>query len=157
MQSRKGVGDPVLLEVIAHAHLAAEGITPVGDSHLSGGVRSRLDQDRHAQSGTLERLGDPALVAEIRQGDDDAVDLVAMPVEELRALARVLPRLDGAELCLPVRQHDDAVTRARQSANDLVMTRLREMVRKEAAIPDDHAEGLFGTQEFSFPGANFQQ
>jgi hypothetical protein len=45
-------------------------------------------------------VGDGALLAEIRQRDDDAVDLVAVFLEQVGAERRFRARFDGAELGL---------------------------------------------------------
>ena len=49
VQRSQRVGDAVLLEVIADAHLAAEGIAAVGDGHLAGVVGRRLDEHGDVQ------------------------------------------------------------------------------------------------------------
>ncbi len=55
-----------------------------------------LDQHRHAQIGEPQRIGQPALLAEVRQRDDDAVDLRSVLLEQRRALLGVLVGLDRA-------------------------------------------------------------
>ena len=54
------------------------------DLHVVAAVGRGLHQHRHVQRGVADRIGDAALVAEIRQRHDDAVDLVAMLAEQLR-------------------------------------------------------------------------
>ena len=63
---------------------------------LPGVVGRGLDQHRHAQIGEAERVGQAALFAEVRQRDDDAVDLVGMLLEQRGALLGVLVGLDRA-------------------------------------------------------------
>ncbi len=50
------------------------------------------------QAGELERVGHALFVTEVRQANEDAVDLVRVLPKELGALARISVRLDAAEL-----------------------------------------------------------
>ena len=105
------VGNAVLPQVVAGRHLAAEAVAPVGDLHVVGAVGRGLHQHRHLQRGVADSVGDAALFAEVRQRHDDAVDLVAMLAEELRAAARLIRSLHRAEFRLLRRQRDDAYPR----------------------------------------------
>ena len=71
-------GMPYCFRLLQALHLAAEAVAAVGDGHLAGGIGRRLDQHRHVEVGQAQGVGDAALVAEVRQRDDDAVDLVAV-------------------------------------------------------------------------------
>ena len=51
-------------------------VAAVRDGHLRRRVRRRLNQNRHIEPGQPQRVGNRALVAEIRKRNDDAVDLV---------------------------------------------------------------------------------
>jgi len=59
-----------------------------------------LDEHGNLQVGEAQRIGETALFAEVREGDDDAVDLVSVLFEESCALLRVLVALDRAVRCL---------------------------------------------------------
>ena len=85
VQRGQRVRNAVLLEVVAGRHLAAEAVAAVADGHQSGRVGRGLHQHGHVEVGQAQRVGDGALVAEIRQRDDDAVDLVAVALEEVGA------------------------------------------------------------------------
>ncbi len=98
VQRGDGVRDAVLLHVVAGRHLAAEAIAAIGDLHVVGAVGRRLHQHRHLQRGVADGIDDAALLAEVRERDEDAVDLVAMLAEELRATARFIRSLYRAEL-----------------------------------------------------------
>ena len=91
VQRRQRVRNAILHQVIAGRHLAAEAVAAVVDGHLARRIRRGLHQHRHVQVRHAQRIGDGALVAEIRQRDDDAVDLAAVLAEQLRA-RRLLPR-----------------------------------------------------------------
>ena len=85
VQGGERVRNAVLLEVIAGAHLAAEAVAAVADGHQAGGIGRGLHQHGHVEVGQAQGVGDGALVAEIRQRDDDAVDVVAAALEEVGA------------------------------------------------------------------------
>ena len=108
------VADAVLLQVVAGRHLAAEAVAPVLDRHQRRRVGRRLHQDRHVQVGHAQRVRDAALVAEVRQRHDDAVDLVPVPPEEVGARPRLGPRLDRAVLRVLRPEHDDLDARLLQ-------------------------------------------
>ena len=75
VQRGERIRDAVLRQIIAGRHLAAEAVAAVGDGHFAGRIGRGLDQHGDVQLGQAQRIGDGALVAEIGQGDDDAVDL----------------------------------------------------------------------------------
>ena len=74
---------------------------------FGGGIRRGVHQHRHVQIGQAQRVGDGALVAEVRQRDDHAVDAVAVGAEQVGALARFGARLHRAELAV-LRAEDHA-------------------------------------------------
>ena len=90
VQRRQRVGDAVLLQVVADRHLAAEAVAAEGDAHLAGRVGRGLDQHGHLQVGEADGVGQAALFAEVRQRDDQAVDLRRMLLEQRGALLGVL-------------------------------------------------------------------
>ena len=63
---------------------------------LPGVIRRRLDQHRNAQVREANRIGQAAFFAEVRQRDDDAVDLGGVRLEERGAVLRVLVGLHRA-------------------------------------------------------------
>jgi hypothetical protein len=68
--------DAVLHQVVTGAHLAAEAVAARGDGHGVALVGRGLHQHGNLEAGETECVGDDApLVAEVWQGDDDAVDL----------------------------------------------------------------------------------
>lgn len=71
-----------LHKVVADGDLAAERIAAARGRELVQIVWIALDEDGHVQTGHLERVRDALFVAEIREADEDAVDLVAMLLEE---------------------------------------------------------------------------
>jgi hypothetical protein len=78
VQRRDGVGNSVLPQIVAGRHLPAEGIAPRRDGHLFRVVRRRLDQHWHPQVGKAQGVGNRALLAEVRQGHDYAVNALAV-------------------------------------------------------------------------------
>jgi hypothetical protein len=96
VQGGERVGDAVLLEVVADGHLAAEAVAAEGDGHLAGGIGRGLDEDGDVEVGEAEGVGEAALFAEVGQGDDDAVDLVGVLLEEFGTLLGVFVGLDRA-------------------------------------------------------------
>jgi hypothetical protein len=105
----EGVGDADLLEVVADAHLAAEGVAAVGDGHAGGVVGGGLNEDGDIEPGGFEDLGDGAFIAEVGEGDDDAVDFVAIFGEQIGAEAGFGAGFDGAVLGLFGGDGDDGV------------------------------------------------
>ena len=78
-----------------------------------------------------------ALVSEIRQRHDDAVDLVAVGAEQVGALPRFGAGLHGAVLGLFGREADRLVAGALDGGDHLLAAGLREMVREKAAVADN--------------------
>jgi hypothetical protein len=90
VQAGQGEGDAVLAQVVADRHLAAEGVAAVGlmvifaGSSLKAWISTGTSQPRPAQ-----RVGDRALVAEVGQRHQHAVDLPRVLLEQVGALVRV--------------------------------------------------------------------
>ena len=132
------VGDAVLLEVVADRHLAAEAVAAEGDGHLAGVVGRGLDEDGDLEVGETEGVGEAALFAEVGQGDDDAVDLGGVLLEEGGALLGVLVGLDGAVGGL-LGAEDDRLDAGRFERGDhLEPAAGREVAGKEAAVAYDY-------------------
>lgn len=91
-----GEGDAVLVEVVAHRYLAAEGVASAVEVHLVVLVVACLHEYGHVEFGAADGVDDSYLEAEIGQRDNNAVDFLAMLTEEVGALHSVLECLDGA-------------------------------------------------------------
>jgi hypothetical protein len=135
------VPDAVLLQVVAGRHLPAEAVAPVLDGHQRRRVGRRLHQDWDVQIGHAERVSDAALVAEIRQRHDDAVNRIPMLAEEVGARPRLLPRLDRPVFRVGWPEHHDFDARLLQDRDHLLAAALRKVVREEAPIADDQSNG----------------
>jgi hypothetical protein len=83
MQPGQAVTDAGLGQVVAAGHLAAKGVAPVGRGHLGGIIGKGVDQHRDVQVGPAEGVGDGRFLAEIGQGHEDPVDLIAMRSKQL--------------------------------------------------------------------------
>ena len=108
VQRRERIGNAVLHHVVAGGHFSAEAVAAIGDLHVFGAVRRGLHQHRHLQCREADGVDDAALFAEVRQRNDDAVDLFAVLAEELGATLRLIVCFHGAKLRLLRRQRDDA-------------------------------------------------
>src|SRR5208283_272875 len=100
-----------------------------------------LDEHGNFQSRPAQRVGDAALLAEIRQGHDDAVDLVTMTVEQIGANARFGARLHRAVLGFLGAGCDDTHAGFLEDRDHLLAAGFCQMVREKAAVPDDEANG----------------
>jgi len=89
-----------LPEIVADADLAAEGVATGGYCHFGRRVGLGVEEDGDIEAGELYGVCDAFFIAEVWQGDDYAVDFVAVLREEFGALFRVGIGLDGAVLCL---------------------------------------------------------
>ena len=116
---------------------------------LSAIVGEGLDQHRHAQVRPAQRVGHGALVAEVGQRDQHAVDLLAMCVEQLGALVGVLQALDAAVGRVLRPQRDDLEAGVFQHLDHLFPARLAQVAGKEAAVADDQSEGYGFHIQFS--------
>ena len=103
MQAREAERDPVLPEIVAGRHLAAETVAPVLDGHDLGIVIERVDEYRHPQAGPADGVGHGAFVAEVWQRDEDAVNFDGVLFEQVGALLRVFQGFDRAKFgCTPM-------------------------------------------------------
>ena len=138
--ARERVLDPVLAQVVAGAHLAAEAVAPVGDRHLVGGVLEGVHEHGHVQPGPAQRVRDGALVAEVGQRHEHAVDLVAVRAEEVGAEAGFLQALDGAVVGGLDRGDDGADAQPFEHVEHGLPAGLAEVVGEKPAIPYDDAQ-----------------
>ena len=90
--------DAGLHEIVADGNFSAERIAPARGRKLLQIVRIALNQNRHVEPGQLQRVGHAFFVAEVRQADEHAVNFARVLAEQFGAFARVVVRLDAAEL-----------------------------------------------------------
>ena len=133
-------GMPYCIRLLQARHLSAEAVAAIGDLHVVGAVRRGLHQHRHLQGGVADGVDDAALLAEVRQRDDDAVDLVAMLAEELGATARFIGCFYGAELRLLRRERDDAYAGLFEHTDHRLSTFLGEVIGKETTISNNQCK-----------------
>ena len=133
----------VLVEVVAHRDLAAERVPPPFQVELVQVVRERLHQNRDVQAGELDRLRDALFVAEVRQADQDAVDLAGVLVEQRAALFGVLPRLDRAERGIFRREGHDADTHLVQHGQQAAAAFGDQNIREKVSVANDDAKRDF--------------
>ncbi len=93
-----------------------------------------LHEDRHLQRGIADGVGDTALVAEVRQGNDDAVDFIAVFAEEIAAAARLFMSFDGTVLRFFRAQRDYFDSGLLEYAEHFVSAFFGQMVREESTI-----------------------
>ena len=136
----EGVADAVLGQVVARRHLAAEAVAAMLDAHPARLVGKRVNEHRHVQPGQAQGIRDSPLVAEVRQGDEDAVDLSAVGLEELGALLRVGPRLHRPVLRLLRAQGDGLDALFLQHGEDGLAALLAELGGEKAAVAHQHPE-----------------
>ena len=106
MQSSERIWNAVLHQVIAGRHLSAKAVSPVADGHFAARVGCGLYQHRHGKTHEAQRIGDSPFVAEIRKSYDNAVERVAMLLEECGAALRFFKGFDCAEFRFFRRQRD---------------------------------------------------
>ena len=70
--------------------------------HLSGFVRIGLHQNGNVEPRHAEAVGDAAFIAEVGQSHQNGIDLVAILLEQFRALACILQSLNSNQ-CRPPR------------------------------------------------------
>ena len=142
----QGIADAVLAEIVADGHLAAKAVAAVADGHLAAVVVEGVDEDGDVEAGPAQGVGDGAFVAEIRQGDEDAVNFVAMRLEQVGAFLGVGEGLDRAELGGVLGQGDGADALGFEDLEDVAAAGLAEVGGEEPAISDDEAEGGHGSE-----------
>jgi hypothetical protein len=134
-----GIWNAVLLKIVASRHFAAEAVAARGDRHLQGIVGCGLYQHWNVQIGESQRICNRALLAKVRQGDDDAVDSFAIAFEQIGAAAGFLAGLDGPVLTF-VRGERHHIYPARfQYAQHVFSAALGQMIGEESAVAHDHA------------------
>ena len=97
-----------------------------------------VDQHRHAQSGPAEGVGHGALVAEVGQRHQDAVDLVAVLLEQVGALLGVVQRFDGPAVRGVGRQMTGLDAVFFEDGEDLLAAGIAEVRGEETPVADDN-------------------
>ena len=143
MRARQRVRDPVLSEVVARGHLAAEAIAPRRNGHLPWDIRCSLHKHRHIEPCEPQRIRDGALVAEIRKRYDDAIDFVAMFLEQRGTPFGFFMRFDSAMLAIFRPEHDTLIAGLGDRPHHLFASSLGELIGEEAAIPHNDPECHF--------------
>ena len=138
---------PYCVQIIAGRHLAAEAVAAELDGHFRRGIRRGLHQHGNVQIGQAQRIGDGALLAEIRQGDDHAVDAVAVGAKQIGAFARFHARFHRAVFAFLGTEHQRLNARGRERLDDLLASFFGEMVGKEASVPDNNSHGHWSCHE----------
>ena len=134
------VTDAVLPQVVAHRNLSAEAVAPPAHQHLVGLVGKSMHQHRHIEPRHADRVGHAALVAEVGQADQNAVDLVAVLLEQVGAPTRVLQGFDRAELGLFGGQAHRPVALLLQQAQDFYAAVARQHGGEKTTITDDYSK-----------------
>ena len=140
MLARQRIADPVLAQVARARHLPAEGIPPVGGGHFGGVVGEGLDQHRHVQPGPAQGVGDRGFLAEVRERDENPVDLLAVRLEQFGALARIRDAEHGAVLGVLRGQADRPDAFLFQHLEDGLAPAFAQVAGEEAAVAYDHAQ-----------------
>ena len=115
---------------------------------ISGIVVEGMNEHRHAQAGPAEGVGHAAFVAEVRQRDEDAVNLAGLLLEQVGAFLRVFHGFDRAEPGCADRQGDRADAKFFEQGENFLASGVTEMGGEETAVADDNSEsnhnvGLF--------------
>ena len=110
---------------------------------LLGIVGRGLDQHRHAQVGQPQGVGNGALVAEVGQGHDDAVDASRLRLEQVGAAPGLLPGFDRAVLALFRSERDHIHAGRAQHPQHFFAAALGQMIGEESTVADDQAHRHF--------------
>ena len=107
VQSGEGIVYPVLAQIIAAAHLAAEAVAAVLDAQFLDIIAPGMDQNGDVQVGPAEDVGDGALVTEVGQSHHHAFDLILVLDEEIGAGPRFIQVLHRSEFGSCVLREDN--------------------------------------------------
>jgi len=141
VQRGQRILDPVLHHVVAGAHFAAEAVAAGGDGHGVAFVGSGLDEDGHLETGKADGVDHTALVAEVGQGDDDAVDGFAVFLEEIGAALGFSKRFHRAVLRLLGGKHDRLCSGRFNCGDHLFAASFCQVAWEESAIAHYHSIG----------------
>jgi hypothetical protein len=103
-------------------------------------VRRGLHQHGDRQVGGSQRVGNGALVAEIGQCDNDAVDLMAVFAKQFRKLGSLGEALDGAVPGFLRSDGNHVVAGLLERLDHFAAPALRQMTGKEPAVSDDQTK-----------------
>ena len=127
------------MKIIADGHFAAETIASIANRHFGSCVRRGLHKHWNRKIGHAQRVGDGALVAEIRKCYDDAVDRIAMFFEKIGALRGFLTGFDRAVFGIRFAERDYFHAGSFKRGNHFLASATREMIRKKSAIADNNS------------------
>ena len=137
-------GNAILVQVIAYGDFSTECVAPGVEVYLVVLVVTSLYENRHIQLGTRYGVDNTNLKAEVRQGDDDAVNLITVLAEELGTLLTVGNGLHGASCrCVLLVEDDITVTCLCEVAYDSLADINGEVGIEIGAGTYDETEGLF--------------
>ena len=100
-----------------------------------------MHQHRHLQTRPANGVGHRALVAKVGQRDQDAVDLVGLFPEQIRAQPGVAEAFDGAARGGFDGWNDGANAELLERGQNLLATRVAQVSGKESAVPDNDPKG----------------
>ncbi len=132
--------DAILIEVVGHRELAAEGVAATGDRQLARGVGEGMHQHRHAQAGEADRIGHAFFVAKVGQRHQDAVNAILVALKKLGALLSVGPALDRAEVGALLIDNHNIDAKVSQPLQDFLAAFRHQRVGEEVAVANNHAQ-----------------
>src|SRR6185437_5197438 len=158
MPGGERIGNAVLHQVVAGAHLAAEAVAAVADGHQARRIGGRLHQDGNVQAGHAEGVGNGALIAEIGERDDNAGYFGGMLFEEVGTAGGLGARFDGAVLGFFRSDADGPVAGCFDGGDHFSAPGPGQVIREETSVPCNNAEGygIDGGVHFFF-GANLME
>ena len=121
-------------EVVAGAHFAAEAVAAGGDGHGVRPVGRGLNEDRDLEAGEANGVDDAALFTEVREGNDNAVNLVGVLFEQVGATLRFYVGFDGAIRRILGPEDDGACARGLKNLDDFVAACFCEVTWEKSAI-----------------------
>ena len=141
---RQRVRDPVLAQVVACRHLSAEAVAPMRNRHLLRRVRRGLHEHRHVEIGQSQCVCNGALVPEIGQRDNYAVDTPAPCARNSSAQRLASSRVSTAPCLLCEGSRTTASMPACCTRLDhLFAAGLCQLPREKSAIADDDSHRHF--------------
>ena len=144
--------DAILIEVVAYANLATEGITTRVKIDFVILVITSLYQDGHVQIGITDGIDDTNFETEVRQRHDDTINLVAILTKLLTDLQSVLTCLNArtARGRSVFRQNDVFVTTLVQRLQQLFTNILCQFRVKIGARSDYHAKTCLSVSHINY-------
>jgi hypothetical protein len=143
VQRGERVENAVLHHIVATAHLSAKAVAAVGDGHGIGAIGRGLHQHGHFQSRQADGVDDAALLAEVGQRDDDAVDLFGVFLEERGAALGLSVSFHRAVMRLVRAEHDGHRSGGLKDCDDFFAAGFGQVMREKSAIAYDDSECHF--------------